>query len=372
MKKGSAFAMIVLLIFSLCAGSAAGEAGGEEKPTLIELYIQLKDVNTAMWTRDRTGDTPVYQIDAERFVSEEDIAALMNVLAVRHALQMTTGMYTGKKPPSEEEVRYFLVSELLLTAEADALHIDGWQEYMYYYREGWREPEPPTPDATDTEVLVRQGMIRTNLRRSDMTSGQDTRLPYQSSAALIDALVEKLSVKYPSTVPYTAVSAPKGPAYSDPSLGIAFDPPDGWAWVHAGGSLFAFTAPDESGYIIVTPSDFKVDSAMAEEFSIGNVTEWMQVFLTEGVTDVVPLMFAKAIDAEGTLHALATCGCEVDGIPFIYSVYLFTTANGRLAHLGCFSLDGDAGAAARAWFDGIIKEVIPAEPLAELLADRTP
>ncbi len=368
MKKGTAFVMILLLILSLCAAAFAGEAGGEKKPTMIELMQQLSKANSDMWTRDRAGDMPIYQIDADRFVSEEDITALMNVLAARHALQMT--MNTGNKLPSEEDARYLLIGELLLTAEADALGLDIKRDLMYYQKEGWLEPEPPTPDASDTESLVRQGLIRIQLRRNDLTSAQDTKLPYQGSVPLIDALVETLYAKYPSTVPYVAAAVPKSFAYSDPSLGLAFDPPEGWVRADAAGGVAAFLAPDESGIILVAPSGSKVDAAMAEGFTIDIVTEWMRAIVTEGeLTDIEPLLFAKTVDADGKLYVLAECGCMVEDTPFIYAMYFFTSPDNTLTGVVGISVNNDAGAVTRAWFDEMIMAVIPAEPLAALLAE---
>ena len=170
--------------------------------SLIELTQRLTGEIIDMRSRDRSGDTPIYRIDDALFVSEEDVAALLNVLIVRTALKKQAGF--GAKgalaQPTEERARDFLVHEMLLTAKAQAFGYDAdalREDVLHYMREGWLSPEPPTPDASDVETLVKQGLMRVQLLRNDLTSAQDSDLPYAGSAPLIDALVEELRAEFP-------------------------------------------------------------------------------------------------------------------------------------------------------------------------------
>ena len=59
-------------------------------------------------------------------------------------------------------------------------------------------PEPETPDASDTEALIRQGWIRLQLTRMSLMSAQNMETPYEAGAERISELVESLKLKYPS------------------------------------------------------------------------------------------------------------------------------------------------------------------------------
>ena len=157
---------------------------------------RLAAVNIEMNTRDRSGDTALYRIDDEAFVSEEDVAALLDVLTVRHALQKVVVFGRGV-PPTAEAARDFLIREMLLTAKARELGYGDLEEDVgFYIREGWLQPEPPAPDASDTEALVRRGLMRARLWRIDLMSAQDTPLPFAASVPLIDALVDELYAQF--------------------------------------------------------------------------------------------------------------------------------------------------------------------------------
>lgn len=364
MKKTLVLVVALLFSLSLCQGAAAGE----KQPTLIELMQQLTQANADMLARDRAGDTPVYRIDADRFVSEEDIAALTHVLTVRSALLKATN--TGGTLPDEAEIRQRLVSELLLTAEADALGLDVRKELAAYRRDGWLKPEPPTPDASDTAALALQGLIRIGLWRGDLTSGTDTTLPYQGSVPLIDALVETLYAKYPSDIAYETADAhhTHAHAYSDPSLGLAFDPPEGWTRADADGGMFAYLAPDGSELIVVAPSATEVNPAMIEGFSIDIVTDWMQR-LVAGVEpkDIQPMMFAKTVDTDGKFYALAACSCKIEDAPYAYMMYFSTSDKGMLTGVVAILANGETGVATSDWFSHMIRDLIPKAALTELL-----
>jgi len=184
----------VKLIFSKEKAEAVAniQPTGLEGLSLIELMQWLTAANIDMNTRDRAGDTPLYRIDNEHFVSEEDVAALLNVLTVRRALQQVAGFRRGPAPTAEA-ARDFLIRELLLAAKARELgYTDLEKDVRSYIQEGWLQQEPPMPDASDTKALVQQGLMRARLWRNDLLSAQDTQLPFKDSVLLIDALVEEL------------------------------------------------------------------------------------------------------------------------------------------------------------------------------------
>ena len=183
---------LLLPVLPVAAADPWTDDAGLEGLSRIELMRRLSVANIDMNTRDRSGDTPLYRIDGERFVSEEDVAALLHVLTIRRALRQTVG-FGGGPPPAAEAARDFLIRELLLTAEARELgYSDLEKDVRFYIQEGWLQPEPPTPDASDTEALVRQGLMRAWLWRFGLPSAQDTQLPFKDSVPLIDALVAKL------------------------------------------------------------------------------------------------------------------------------------------------------------------------------------
>ena len=184
----------VKLIFSKEKAEAVAniQPTGLEGLSLIELMQRLTVANIDMNTRDRAGDTPLYRIDNEHFVSEEDVAALLNVLTVRRALQQVAGFRRGPAP-TVETAGDLLIRELLLAAKARELgYTDLEKDVRSYIQEGWLQQEPPMPDASDTKALVQQGLMRARLWRNDLLSAQDTQLPFKDSVLLIDALVEEL------------------------------------------------------------------------------------------------------------------------------------------------------------------------------------
>lgn len=220
-KLTGALAVMLAVVCMLSAGGWAESAsGGEKKPTFIELTQQLARANQEMYGRDRTDDTPIYQIDEQNFVSEQDVQALVNVLTARRELaQSATGSPTGNAgidalleaiakglhgeaiESDEDFAKEFLIGELLLRTEAAELGIDDLDKsVMRYIKEGWLEPEPPTPNASDTEALLTQGWVRLQLMRNDLMGSTTTKSPYENSAALIAELIETLKQKYPSMV----------------------------------------------------------------------------------------------------------------------------------------------------------------------------
>jgi len=208
MKKGI---LLSILLLTLCAAACipayaedAEGAASLEGLSFIELVMLNQRTFDEMSGRDRSGDMPLYQIDDALFVSEEDVAALHRILTVRRALQESMAnkdeyILEGFVPKTEEAILAFLVRHMLLSAEAQSMGYsreDLQQDLMRYMREGWLQPELPVPDASDALALLQQGLMRSELWRQQLSSGQDMELPYQGSVALIDALLEDLCVKY--------------------------------------------------------------------------------------------------------------------------------------------------------------------------------
>ena len=197
MRKLQLLLAVALALALTAWGMACAES--EKKPTMIELMQMLSGAVQDMNARDRAGDTPIYQIDAERFVSEQDIEALLGVLEVRKALQQAQKMDEHIIEPDADFAESFLVSEMLLRAEADALGMEDLDKSVkWYMKDGWLLSEPETPDASDTEALIRQGWIRLQLTRMSLMSAQNMETPYEASAGRINELVESLKLKYPS------------------------------------------------------------------------------------------------------------------------------------------------------------------------------
>ena len=204
MRKAFTLFLLYAMILSF-----SGMVSAEETPSFVTLLQRLTQANIDMMNRDRSGDTPLYKIDDTRFVSEEDVAALVEVLAVRNAVQQSRNggaslLQALLFAEAEQTARDFLVQELLLTVKAEELGITDIQsDAIYYIQQGWLEPEPPTPDASDTDTLVRQGLVRAQLWRSSLMSAEDTALPYQRSVPRINAVVAQL---------YTQLEAEPHPA----------------------------------------------------------------------------------------------------------------------------------------------------------------
>ena len=212
MKKAVSLTVLLLILCSAVSLPAMAEdvdaAAGLEGLS----FIELKSLNTRtymeMSNRNRTGDTKLYQIDDSLFVSKEDVVALLGVLTVRAALQESmankdANVLEGFALKTEEDILTFLVREMLLIAEAQLLGYDRedlTKDLMWYMQEGWLQPEPPAPDASDAMTLIRHGLMRAELWRRQLSSGEDMELLYQESVSMIDALLDVLCVKY--DIPY--------------------------------------------------------------------------------------------------------------------------------------------------------------------------
>ncbi len=215
-------------------GAALAESA--PRPTLtppphMTLTREVYRLQTQMAERDRSADTPIYRIDAERFVSEQDVQDYLGLMVVGAKLKRLRGEDSRTTiKPSEEYVRDLLIDRMLLEAEAAALGIDDLREsFAHHMRTGWMEEEgiidphallvpegkidmaeqkkqiedemnapTPTPHPTDTETLVRDGWVRNHVAITDMWSSKTSKRPYEHRAALIDELIESLKLKSPS------------------------------------------------------------------------------------------------------------------------------------------------------------------------------
>lgn len=153
--------------------------------------------------------------------------------------------------------------------------------------------------------------------------------------------------------------------FANEQLKLSFDLPEGWTQADAD-DMFVFLAPDESGVIIVSPTDSQVTPDMIEGFSEEVVREWIEEQGVGGFTNIQSLFFAKATDADGNLYVLTSCGCMVGDVPYIYSLFFFTAIDGTLSAVMGISVNNEAGGVTLAWFDQMIVDNIPADVMEKL------
>ncbi len=203
-------------------------------PPVIELSREAHRLAGEMAKRDRSGDTPIYRIDEQRFVSQQDVEDHLGIMRVGVELKKLAGESAWKiVKPTEGYVEDLLVRRLLLQAEADALGLgeDGLEAaYKAYLRYGWQQDlgfdlgeaiaksdgkldmdelkrqieaqmnaPSSAPDAPTAETLVLEGWVRVQLAMNDLMSSSTSELPYTNHQQLIDDLIEQLKRKHPST-----------------------------------------------------------------------------------------------------------------------------------------------------------------------------
>ncbi len=201
----------------------------------IELTREVYRLQKQIAERDRSGDTPIYRIDGARFVSREDVEGYLALMRVGAELKRHAGEPDSKiVEPSEAYVEDLLVERMLLEAEAEALGITDEElngALTYYMQKGYMEEEgtsdpldvlltpdaspdtdevkkqaearmaapTPTPYPTHPGTLVRDGWVRNRLAISEMWASQTGKWSFRRNAALMDALIKALKLKYPST-----------------------------------------------------------------------------------------------------------------------------------------------------------------------------
>lgn len=248
-----------------------------------------------MTNRDRSGDTPIYRIDAARFVSEEDLAALVNVLALRYAFLRSQGEGGGAteveldayKKAVEPSALNMLVSELLLHAKADALGATDIPETVSRLLR-W-ESDPDLTGKMETKTLVRLGLARILLWRGDLTNSMDSSRPYESVAPQIASLVKDLLAEYPSIVPLEKSLFQKGtPDFLNLTFGLVFSVPQDWEQTHDGEIISLLVAPDERGAVFTKHGGDIVTPDFAADFSPETAQVWFANNFTDLPTDLSP------------------------------------------------------------------------------------
>jgi len=150
-------------------------------------------------------------------------------------------------------------------------------------------------------------------------------------------------------------------------LKLHVDLPENWVQVEDP-AKYAFVDPDGNGAILIAPSDIPVTPELAESMTPEFVQAWILDESDGGFTDVQQLMFAKTVDEDGNLYAISSCGCTVEGTPLIYTHYFFSAADGTLVSVSGVSINNDAGAVARNWFDQMFLDAVTEDVLYELMA----
>ena len=149
-------------------------------------------------------------------------------------------------------------------------------------------------------------------------------------------------------------------------LKLHVDLPENWVQAEDP-DKYAFVDPEGNGVILIAPSDIPVTPELVESMTPEFVQAWILDESDGELTDIQQLMFAKTVDEAGNLYAISSCGCTVDGIPFIYTHFFYSAADDTLVSVSGVSINNDAGAAARTWFDQMFLGAVTEDVLNEMM-----
>lgn len=376
MKKTKAMAAFLIACILFATVFVGGAAAMTDPQAFTKLTNEIRLSVHDMTLRDRSGDTPIYRIDDARFVSQEDLAALLNVLALRYKLMRSMGAGSGVteaelaelKKAVEPSALKLLISELLLNAKADSLGVtdilgtaNRWQR---------REPDPNLTGKMDAKALVRLGLARILLWRGVLADAMNAPLPYESAAPQIAALVKELLAEYPSTVPFEQTLFQAGtPDYLNAAFDLVFSVPQDWEQGHDGESISMLVAPDEAGVVFTKHHGGEVTPMFATGFSPETARAWLIDNFTDLPTDLSPWMFAKYTPADGRFYALSSYTHTFEGFPYVYVLYSLASFDGTLSSVGAITQGGEIGAPVRAWFAQMLRDNLPEDALTALSAE---